>query len=201
MKIPFIKTHTFRSLSAVLTLQKLFHVYYYSSGYNLNHFKIPSEDTASYDLLNMHLLATEDISFYSTGATTSRLEKVQYIADYEPSHKNLNVCQVSKENCGVCEKCRRTMLELYATSNLNLYTKVFDVERFNGNLNNRLGYMLFQKKKKDYSEVFEKLKEKNIPIPASAYVQCLFFHFKDLFRNQDMFKRLYFQLKKKYNFE
>lgn len=201
VNMTYIKSHTFRSLAAILALQKLFHVYYYSSGYDLNHFEITKEDTAAYDLLNMHVLSTEDISFYSTGSTTTRLEKVQYIADYKPSYEFLNVCQVSEHNCGTCEKCRRTMLELYATSNLDKYENVFDVQKFHKNRSNRLGYLLFQKGKKDYQEVLEKIKEENIVISPVVYLHFLLFRFKNLFREQEQIKRVYFRLKGKYHFE
>lgn len=201
VNMTYVNSHTFRSLAAVLTLQKLFHVYYYSSGYELNHFEITKEDTAAYDLLNMHTLATEDLSFYSTGATSTRLEKVQYISSYEPSYAFLNVCQVSGENCGTCEKCRRTMLELYATSNLEKYNEVFDVDKFYKGLNNRLGYLLFQRKKKDYREVLKKMRQENMTIPPMAYLHCVLFQFKNVFRKQEKIKQVYFHFKEKYHFE
>lgn len=201
INMTYIKSHTFRSLAAILILQKLFNVYYYSSGYELNHFEITKEDTAAYDLLSMHVLSTEDTSFYSTGSTSTRLEKVKYISDYKPSYDFLNVCQVSEHNCGTCEKCRRTMLELYATSNLDKYAKVFDVKKFYENKNNRLGYLLFQKEKKDYHEVLIKFKEENITISPAVYLHFLLFRFKNLFRKQEKIKQVYFHLKEKYHFE
>jgi hypothetical protein len=47
----FHNTLTFRNFSVVLALQKLFDIYYYSSGYDYSEFKITYEDTAFYDLL------------------------------------------------------------------------------------------------------------------------------------------------------
>src|SRR5699024_4777551 len=86
LNLYFVETHTFRSLSAILALQKLFAVYYYSSGFNLDRFKIDKSDAAYYDLLNMQMFSTEDLTFYSIDGYSSRLDKVKKIAQYTPSH-------------------------------------------------------------------------------------------------------------------
>ncbi|WP_197035379.1 hypothetical protein [Rossellomorea vietnamensis] len=40
LKIPFPETHTLRSVSAALTLQKLFNIYYYSSAVHIKDFEL-----------------------------------------------------------------------------------------------------------------------------------------------------------------
>ena len=161
------KTHTFRSLACVLLLQKLFAKYYYSSGLEFNETRIDEYDTASYDILNMQCLSTEDIVFYSTGMETNRIGKVKKVSEYEPSYRFLNVCVKEDYNCGVCEKCIRTLLELDALGKLEEYKNVFDVEKFKANKNKYWIFMLKQMREKNcfYIESYQEYKKRNIKIP------------------------------------
>ncbi len=55
------------------------------------------------------------------GLHLSRLEKVRRVADWSLALRNLRVCTLNPEtslNCGRCEKCVRTMLELLAVGKL-----------------------------------------------------------------------------------
>ncbi len=55
------------------------------------------------------------------GLNLSRLEKVRVVAAQDVALRNLRVCTWNPEtglNCGVCEKCLRTMLELLAVGRL-----------------------------------------------------------------------------------
>ena len=64
------------------------------------------------------------ISVRHDGVSLSRLEKVRLIAEWEVALRNIRVCnqasRYSEEmvNCGNCEKCIRTMLELMAVGKL-----------------------------------------------------------------------------------
>lgn len=193
LNLYFVETHTFRSLSAILALQKLFAVYYYSSGFNLDRFKIDKSDAAYYDLLNMQMFSTEDLTFYSIDGYSSRLDKVKKIAQYTPSHNYLNVCQVSQVNCGRCEKCRRTMLGLYAANELDKYDHVFDINYFKEHKDNYLGFLLFMRRNEDYKEILENLKAEKGNLPISAHIQELGFRFKNMFRNNEKAKNIYFK--------
>ena len=55
------------------------------------------------------------------GILLSRLEKVRLVADWDAALRNLRVCTWNPPgmlNCGVCEKCIRTMLQLVAVGKL-----------------------------------------------------------------------------------
>lgn len=55
------------------------------------------------------------------GLNLTRLEKVRVVADWDVALQNLRVCTMNPAtglNCGVCEKCIRTMLELLAVGKL-----------------------------------------------------------------------------------
>jgi hypothetical protein len=73
-----------------------------------------------------HPLIEPNFSSYSVriryhGLTMTRLEKARMVAAWEPALRNLRVCnkpdlyRPGVLNCGACEKCARTMLELIAT--------------------------------------------------------------------------------------
>lgn len=56
------------------------------------------------------------------GLNLTRLEKVRIVSDWDAALRNLRVCTMNPEtglNCGVCEKCVRTMLELLAVGKLD----------------------------------------------------------------------------------
>jgi hypothetical protein len=62
-----------------------------------------------------------DLRIQHDGITLSRLDKVRQVADWDAALHNLRVCTWNPPgllNCGVCEKCVRTMLELMAVGKL-----------------------------------------------------------------------------------
>jgi hypothetical protein len=66
--------------------------------------------------------STVDLRIEHDGVALSRLEKVRVIADWRVALQNLRVCTMNPAqglNCGHCEKCLRTMLELLAVGRLN----------------------------------------------------------------------------------
>ncbi len=160
-------THTFRSLACVLLMQKLFSKYYYSSGLEFDETRIEEYDSACYDILNVQCLSTEDTTFYSTGMETNRIGKIKEIVNYVPSYNYLNVCVFEDKNCGKCEKCIRTLLELDSIGKLDLYSKVFDIEQFEKNKNKYLIFMLRKVREKNcfYIESYDEYKKRHYQIP------------------------------------
>ena len=64
-----------------------------------------------------HLLGTCVFPVRTDGAEHTRLEKVKLVSEWEVAVNHIRVCwegKVPGENCGVCEKCVRTQLELAA---------------------------------------------------------------------------------------
>lgn len=139
-------THSFRSCSAVLALQKLFSKYYYSADYTLKEFSFSPYDSSFYDLMNMQCFSTETLSFSTTGSVESRVEKLKYISQFPETYEVLNVCNTHDTNCKVCEKCIRTMAGLYSINALEKYSAVFDVEHFKKNLNKNMAFVLSKSK-------------------------------------------------------
>lgn len=62
-----------------------------------------------------------DLQIRHDGVQHSRLDKVRLLADWDAALHNLRVCTLNPPgllNCGQCEKCLRTMLELLAVGKL-----------------------------------------------------------------------------------
>jgi hypothetical protein len=67
------------------------------------------------------LWSTEGLEFVHFGCGASRAEKVTLVAESDTALRHLRVCYENPDsayNCGVCEKCVRTKLSLYAVGAL-----------------------------------------------------------------------------------
>lgn len=164
LRYQHVQTHTMRSMSAVLALQKLFSVYYYSSSSTISEFSLAKADAATgyYDIMSAYCLSTENTRFIISGPNETREDKCIVIADYPQSYQHLSVCLVGDTNCGRCEKCERTMLALHAVGKLELYNGVFDVEEFYSNLNRHMIVLVSNSKDSHYSEILDKMKANGV---------------------------------------
>lgn len=154
-----VYTVTNRALAMVLALQKLFSVYYWSSARSFIEFEFDVIDMELYDLLNIHCFSTEEVSFYNCGGETLRIDKEEYISQFDLPRKKLNVCLASATNCSRCDKCKRTMMGLYTIGKLDLYKDVFDLDYFYAHKNDVFLVELKKKKTKtDWWEVYDLLK-------------------------------------------
>lgn len=130
----YILTHTYSNCCAVFLMQKLWSVYFYaSSGLDFKFFSLRNNDRKSpacYDLLSLQCFSTRSLRIYSEGGAKTRFEKTRTLIDYPPAKKYLNVCCAEGKNCGKCEKCMRTMLDLEALGVLDEFQLVFDVNDY-----------------------------------------------------------------------
>lgn len=171
----FQQTHSFRSVSCVLLLQKLFKNYYYSSAYRLDHFKLNSKDTSDFDLFNMQMLSTESTNFFASVAQFSRVERTLMVAEYPATFNRLDVCtnpplHSNFINCSTCYKCMRTQLTLDIENKLELYNNVFDIKAYTREKERYIGSLLVKKKKSplDY-EVLDFLKKEKFTPSMNIY--------------------------------
>lgn len=77
-----------------------------------------------------HLWSSEDLEFVHDGFGYSRIKKVAFISNYKIALENLRVCWKNPDNsynCGECEKCLRTMINLKISNALEKCT-TFDKE-------------------------------------------------------------------------
>lgn len=82
------------------------------------------------------------------GAKSERPEKTRAISDLPSARKFLNVClfPLANNNCGKCEKCRRTLLTLDMAGRLENFREVFDIDEY---LKTRLVSLRYLARKKD----------------------------------------------------
>jgi hypothetical protein len=174
-----LATFTFRYFGTVLALQKLFGKYYWSSADSFSKFGFSFDDVSLFDLLSVQCVSTENTTFYSTGSEVTRLEKTAYISDFAVTYKYLNVCWFHLYNCNTCDKCRRTILGLYALGKLDRYGAVFDIDYFHQNRNEYFGHMFFRlisekwKHHRFFGEVYQCLIERDIKIPKAAKMYAI----------------------------
>ncbi len=81
------------------------------------------------------LWSSETLEFVHDGCEATRVQKVALISEYEIALQSLRVCWDERNtsyNCGRCEKCLRTMINLKANGALSrctTFTTKLDVER------------------------------------------------------------------------
>lgn len=153
-------THTFRTLSIPLALQKLFHLYYFASSYEYNCFKFSSFDTSYYDILTLPSLSNQNIRFELVGGETTRQGKVSYISEFPVTYDALNVCINGVTNCCTCRKCRRTMLNLYLAGKIDEYRSAFNVDWFYANKKKLIRWSLMNFWRVDMPEIIRLLRNR-----------------------------------------
>ncbi len=161
-------------MGAVLCLQKMFDVYYYSSGFAAEEFSFEDADAAYYDCLNVQCLSTESMQFYSSGIEAARLEKVKYITEHPFTYESLSVCLTEDQhsgNCGRCAKCTRTMAELECANALDRYKNVFDLTDFYKNPAYHWGYIILKAWGGDHfcSDILKDYKASGRKLPSKSY--------------------------------
>ncbi|RKQ33486.1 hypothetical protein [Oceanobacillus halophilus] len=163
----FYETHSYRNISATLALQKLFHVYYYSSAYSLKYFELKPGSPGHYDVFNMSMLSTENLSFFSTNPYETRVEKTRVVSQYKPAEKYLNVCIVDGVNCGGCEKCVRTLFTIEVLGKLKEFSSIFNLDNYYKRRDKYIAKILAYRDSDDYmQEIYEEMVKLNFKTPV-----------------------------------
>lgn len=60
------------------------------------------------------------------------MDKVEKISSFAPCYDYLQVCLTQSDNCGLCTKCKRTLMELDALGDrvLDRFGNSFDIQRY-----------------------------------------------------------------------
>lgn len=190
--------YSLKYCSIAYALSKLICKYYFSSGQPALDFSWVSKDTDSYDLFTMAMISNDGMQFYSSGSEVNRSQKVKKIADWKFAQEHLQVCAMNHDNnCGYCNKCIRTMSELYSIHRLELFQKRFPVQNYMENLGKRWGYIRWQawSGHLDEEQLIKEMKQSNQKIKKSSYVWAIFYLTKDKIRlklrNNKVARRIY----------
>lgn len=159
----------FRNAGSVLILQNYFSKYYYANSYpNLSFFGMSmKDDNAKYDRWLLPNFSTESLHLYSANTNMHRIEKVVSLKDYALSYHYLTVCWRGSKNCGWCEKCVRTMLELDVNGLLDLYRERFDLDVFCERRRDLYTYVYKHRSKNlFFEEIAQKMDEEQLMVPG-----------------------------------
>jgi hypothetical protein len=183
LEMKFQETYNLRTISCTLLLQKLFKNYYYSSGTRFDHYQFNKNEIADIDMLVIPNLSTESTSIFVSALRYSRIERTDLISRFPESYNHLDVCTHPNSknekslNCSGCYKCLRTMLTLELLGKLDLYSNVFDIQKFRSSKNNYIGWLMTKKKKLTLDrELIKYYKQKE-----SINLKIYFFQIKNFF--------------------
>jgi len=173
LTLPHLQTHFYKIMFGVLSLKKLFKHYFYSSAEDLGVFKLvnnASNDTIYSELLLLYSFSTKEMSLHSGGGKAHRLEKTKYIAGNETAQKYLNVCLFPEKsiNCGICEKCQRTLLMLDMLGYLDEFNESFDILKYKKNRKRHFEYLVRQKKSYNLKRVYDFFKKEEPTLISEA---------------------------------
>ena len=138
-----------RNISAVLSMQKLFKKYIYSSGYPISEICLSGIDLAKMEGMLLPALSTENTELIVGGPNLSRSEKAIQLSDNPIVQKHLYVCvkplvvnnqmkygpwvkikDNNKKNCSGCDKCLRTLLIFDIVDRIDDYADLFDLNKY-----------------------------------------------------------------------
>lgn len=164
-RLPHLYTHFFKTMFGVLSLRKLFRIYYYSSAEDFSHFQLKDNsvrDTAQFELLLLYVFGCYDFQVVTGGGKSDRLEKTKAISSSLAANNYLNVCLYPNKdiNCGKCAKCMRTLLMLDLLESLDNFKNVFDIEAYQKNRLDSFVYLVSQKNTDMLSTVYKKFLQK-----------------------------------------
>ena len=177
LPVSFGMAVSFFTTSVVLALQKYFSVYYFASAVTVFDFHPISSESESYDVLTMEHISTENLHFFLGCALFSRIEKVQLLTDHPQVFRYVYPCVDGNPpvNCGVCEKCRRTIMELDAIGKLDMASVAFDTTYYSKHRRLLWAYMLVHKNRRIdparapfYIEIYNEFKKRHVKAPFGA---------------------------------
>ncbi len=165
-KYGFSNTHTVRNLGTILLLQNHFKHYYYASTYNLDKLYIDTTDDMSHYEHWLMAYISGSVKFYSANSNMNRIEKTKYISKFPDTYDFLHVCWRNETNCGTCNKCIRTLVQLDLLGVLDNYKNAFDLSYYEKNrkkLINRVA--AFKSNDLFYAETYDYMKKQGMKVP------------------------------------
>lgn len=167
---PFLAVECFRNASVVLSLQKLWNIFYVSTTYDFNFLAYEKDNCGYYDTFLFELFSTENTAVHPVGGDVPRIKKLEALSSFEPAYRHLHPCiyASSEHNCSVCSKCIRTMTALDVLGTLEKFENVFDVKVFESKKDDYYAQILSQSKNAHYYEIISVMNEKGLKFTETA---------------------------------
>jgi len=182
--------HTYLNMGIVLSMQKLWKKYLYASSVSIDYFEFSVDFCGHYEPYLLPHLSTEVTELVPASMNMRRSDKVKYISTEKIVQENLNVClkeqsantpgieryQGNYLNCGRCQKCLRTMLQLDILGVLNDFSKIIDLEEWPKLKDRYIAEVIVNKSDSlMLKDLHESMLEHDYLIPEASktYVKCM----------------------------
>ncbi len=179
-------THSIRNCTVAYLFEKQVGRFYYASGLRYADIKaLPKRDIAYIDPILLPLLTKECIEVIPSGSEYSRPEKTMKYLKHSCGSSKPMVCtknrkNLDKENCGVCEKCKRTLLTIEIAGQLDSYKQFFNREAYSKTKTAYIRTVLMQQNAFD-KEIVEFAKQNGFKLANSS--QLFYYKLTDTLKN------------------
>ncbi len=179
-----ISNYSLRSIMClsvcVLSLSKLFKIYYISGGYTIDKMRLTRYDQSYYGDSLVQLLSTHNTQIFMGETDMNRVEKTRLIMDNKLAQKYLYVCasdifnerfdknfqKDTAPNCSQCLKCTRTLITLELLDKLGDFSGRFDIEKYKGCKNAVIQDVMNKRSYDHFAQgIYELMLEKGWEIP------------------------------------
>lgn len=184
-KYPLLHRFVVSTCAFPLVLQKLFKAYTYASSYPIDNFSLNPEDVSHVEYALVPLLSTESTGLHNGRPTYNRVDKTRILSTSPVAQRYLNVCWASqlhnmygtkvylqdkkKLNCGICDKCIRTLMTLEVLGKLDEFESVFDIDAYKAYRTKYLVKILAEKNTDIFmSEIYAEMRNRNFKIPLKV---------------------------------
>lgn len=191
------QTNVIRNVCVVLSFQKFYKKYIFSSTYPIQEFKITDKNLAYFQSILLPAFSTNNTEIIDGDPELNRSDKTLLIANNDMVHKHLHVClsdlvrnnnmliapwiklKTDKRNCTGCEKCLRTLVTLDILGKKENFNEIFDLRKYQSLRNLYLAKILGMKNR-DYfcMDIYNLAIFNKFKIPFISRLLSLFYSLK-----------------------
>ena len=143
---------TYYHIACIIAAKSFLYRYYSATSYTVQDLSLINNSWAGeYDELFLaSIFSTSNIKIIPLPIELSRIEKTNEISNYDIAQKYLHVCMREPYNCGICKKCRRTLITLDLLGKLDNFSNVFNIEYYKTNRKDYFEWMQLNAQNDDY---------------------------------------------------
>lgn len=183
------------NMSVVLSMQKLFRLYYFASTFPIWEFRYDQQIMEYYETLLLPLLSTESTELMVANPELTRVAKEKMIFSDPLVQKYLYVCwkeiiananpdsdyAKNKDkylNCTSCDKCLRTLLAIDIMGYIEQYRKIFNIDYYYKVKNSYIARVIAKRKENSfYYELYCLMNEYAYPVNRITRLLALTYKF------------------------